>query len=116
MVRDAEAHAEEDRVRRELIEARNSADSMVYAAEKALRESGDKVAAAIYGEVQEKVAAVRQVLGSEDSQEIRNKTAELSVAMQKIGQAMYEADQAAGPAGPAGKPDDDVVEGEYKAD
>jgi molecular chaperone DnaK len=118
MVRDAEAHAEEDKKRRELIEARNAADSMIYAAEKGLRDAGDKVDGTVRTEVQDKVTALRAVLDSEDEQELRNRTAELGVAMQKIGQAMYEAqggDDGAGAQGGA-KPDDDVVEGEYKVD
>jgi molecular chaperone DnaK len=116
MVRDAEAHAEEDRKRRELIEARNAADSMIYAAEKALRDAGDNLDGLIRTEVQDKITALRGVLDGEDDQEIRNKTAELGVAMQQIGQAAYAEDGAENGAGPAGKPDDDVVEGEYKVD
>ena len=111
MVRDAEAHADEDKKRREQIEARNAADSMIYAAEKALREAGDKVDGPTRTEVEDKIRETRASLDSENSEEIRNRTAELGVAMQKVGQAMY-ADQ-----GGAGQPqDDDVVEGEYKAD
>ncbi len=112
MVHDAEVHADDDRRRRELIEARNSADSTIYTAERAIREAGDKLEGVIRTEVQDKVSAVREVLDSEDGQLIRNRTAELSVAMQKIGQALYadEGDQSAGGAS------DEVVEGEYKAD
>ncbi|NJN19498.1 MAG: molecular chaperone DnaK [Oscillochloris sp.] len=109
MVKDAELHAEEDTVRRELIEARNHADSAIYAAEKALREAGDKVDGLIKTEVEDKITALRQVRDGEDGQEIRNRSAELSVALQKIGQAMYaDNDTAATP--------DDVVEGEYKTE
>jgi molecular chaperone DnaK len=114
MVRDAEAHADDDKKRRELIEARNAADSMVYAAEKALREAGDSVDGLIRTDVQDKITALRAALDTEDEQEIRNKTAELGVAMQQIGQAMYNEQGAEN--GAAGKPDDDVVEGEYKVD
>jgi molecular chaperone DnaK len=114
MVRDAEAHAEEDKARRELIEARNAADSMIYAAEKALRDAGDKVDGPTRTEVQDKITALRGVLEQEDAQELRNKTAELGVALQKVGQAMYQEDGAGQPG--AAKPDDDVVEGEYKVD
>ncbi|HMQ33262.1 MAG TPA: molecular chaperone DnaK, partial [Chloroflexaceae bacterium] len=117
MVKDAEVHAEEDRKRRELIEVRNGADSMVYAAEKALREAGDKVDGPVRTEVQDRVTAVRAALDGEDVELIRNRTAELSVAMQKVGQVMYEAEGAAGDGAPGAKPEgDDVVEGEYKVD
>ncbi len=121
MVRDAEAHAEEDRKRRELIEARNAADSMIYTAERTLREAGDKIDGALRTAVEDKITALRAVLDSAEEQEIRNKTAELAVAVQQVGQAMYEPANAneAGANGAepgTGKPDDDVVEGEYKVD
>jgi molecular chaperone DnaK len=115
MVREAEAHAEDDRKRRELIEARNAGDSMIYAAERALRDAGDKIDGLIRTEVEDKVTALRSVLDGDDEQELRNRTAELGVAMQKIGQALYEAEGATGAASEQPK-GDDVVEGEYKVD
>ncbi len=118
MVRDAEAHAEEDRRRRELIEARNHGDSLIYTAERSMREVGDALDGVIRTEVQDKISALRAVLDSDDVNEIRNKAAELSVAMQKIGQAAYEAQRetANGADASGGKAGDDVVEGEYKVD
>ena len=94
MVREAELHAEDDKARRDLIEARNAADSMVYSAERALRESGDKVDGIARTEVQDAVTAVRQAHAAEDAQELRNRTAELAVVMQKIGDAVYAAESA----------------------
>ena len=117
MVREAEAHADEDKARRELIEARNGADSMIYGAERSLREAGDNLDGLIRTTVQDHITALRGALEGEDEQAIRNKTAELGVAMQQVGQAMYEAQGANGAApGAADKTDDDVVEGEYKVD
>ncbi len=120
MVHDAELHAEEDRRRRELIEARNAADGMIYSVERSLREAGTELDGAIRGEVEAKLAALRQVLDSEDVESIRNKTAELAVAAQKVSQATTpeDADTAAanGAEPDTKKPDDDVVEGEYKVD
>jgi molecular chaperone DnaK len=118
MVRDAEAHAEEDRQRRELIEARNAADGMVYTVERSLREAGETLDGAIRSEVEDKLAALRQVLDSEDIDTIRNKTAELAVAAQQIAQpAASEGATSPNGAEPGKpKPDDDVVEGEYKVD
>jgi len=117
MVREAEAHADEDKARRELIEARNAADSMIYGAERSLREAGDNLDGLIRTTVQDHITALRGALEGEDEQAIRNKTAELGVAMQQVGQAMYEAQGANGAApGAADKTDDDVVEGEYKVD
>ena len=101
MVREAEAHQEEDRKRRDLIEARNMADSLAYQAEKTLRELGDQVPAEIKTEVEGKVNEVREALGTEDVDRIKKSTEELNTAMQKIGQAMYAQQQAtAGTRGP----------------
>ncbi|MFV9504491.1 MAG: molecular chaperone DnaK [Oscillochloridaceae bacterium umkhey_bin13] len=113
MVRDAETHAEEDKARRELIETRNAADSMIYAAERSLREAGDKVDGPLRTQVEDKITALRAALAGEDAELMRNRTAELGVAVQQVGQAMYADDQTARP---SGKPGDDVVEGEYKVD
>ena len=103
MVRDAEVHAEDDKQRREAIAARNSADSMIYNAEKTLREHGDRVEGTLRTEVEDKVRALRTAVDSDDLTEIRNKTAELSVALQQVGQAMYNASAGEGA-------DEDVVE------
>jgi molecular chaperone DnaK len=109
MVRDAEAHAEEDKRRRELIGARNSADSLIYTAEKTLREAGDKVDAKLRTDVEDKIRDLRNTLDSEDVTTIQNRSAELSVALQQVGQAMYQ-----GADGPSA--DEDVVEGEYRTE
>ena len=74
MRKDAEAHAEEDRKRKELIEARNNADNTIYAAEKALRDLGEKVPAEIKSEVEAKVAEVRKVAEGEDVAAIKSAT------------------------------------------
>ncbi|MFL5733640.1 MAG: molecular chaperone DnaK [Chloroflexia bacterium] len=95
MVREAESHQEEDRRRRDLIEARNMADTLAYQSEKTLRELGDQVPAEIKSEVEGKVNEVREALGTEDLDRIKRSTEELNTAMQKIGQAMYAQQQAA---------------------
>jgi molecular chaperone DnaK len=101
MVREAEAHADEDRKRRDLIEARNLADSLAYNAEKTLRDLGDQVPAEIKSQVEEKAKAVREALETDDTDRIKQATEELSTAMQQIGQAMYAQQQgAAGTRGP----------------
>ncbi|MBF6613652.1 MAG: molecular chaperone DnaK [Chloroflexi bacterium] len=103
MVREAESHEEEDRKRRDLIEARNLGDSLAYNAEKTLRELGDQVPADIKSDVESKVTAVRDALQADDVELIKSSTQELSDAMQKIGQAMYAQQQAsAGTRGPDG--------------
>jgi molecular chaperone DnaK len=116
MRREAEAHAEEDRRRKELIEARNHADNTVYAAEKALREFGDKVPAEVRSEVEAKVREVKQVAEGEDTAAIKAATEALGLTVQKIGASVYEQNPAAG-AGATGSSANDgpeVVDGEVK--
>jgi molecular chaperone DnaK len=118
MRKDAEAHAEDDRKRRELIEARNHADNTVYAAEKALREFGDKVPAEIKSEIEAKTAEVKKAAEGEDAAAIKSATEALGQVIQKIGASVYEQNPAAGAGEGAAdpKPDvgPDVVEGEVK--
>jgi len=126
MRRDAEAHAEDDRKRRTLVESRNSADNAIYASEKALRELGDKVPADVRSRVQGKIQATRAALDTNLPEQIQQASNELLQAMQEIGTAAYQggADNlGAGGAGRAGtggtgpKPsggDADVIDGEFK--
>jgi molecular chaperone DnaK len=120
MRKDAESHAEEDRKRRELIEARNNADNTVYAAEKALREFGEKVPAEIKSEVEAKVAEVKRVAQTEDVASIKSATETLGQVVQKIGAAVYQGPNAPGNdtggqgPNPNPEPGPDVVEGEVK--
>jgi molecular chaperone DnaK len=115
MRKDAEAHAEEDRKRKDLIEARNNADNTVYAAEKALREFGDKVPAEIRSEVEAKVADVKEVAQSEDVEAIQSAVQGLGETIQKIGGAVYQGQAApAGEAGPTPDAGPEVVDGEVK--
>jgi len=113
MRKDAEAHAEEDRRRRELIEARNQADHAVYAAEKALQESGERLPSPIRSEVEAGIAQVRQAAAGEDAAAIRSAVEALGQRVQKIGGAVYQQPEAPGNPGPGGT-DPDVVEGEVK--
>lgn len=94
MVREAESHAEEDRKRRELIEARNLGDSLAYQAEKTVRDLGDQVPADIKADVESKVTEVRDALQTDDADRIKRATDDLSNSLQKIGQAMYAQQQA----------------------
>jgi molecular chaperone DnaK len=122
MRKDAEAHADEDRKRKELIEARNNADNTVYAAEKAVRDFGDKVPADTRGEIESRVAAVKQAAGSEDVAAIKSATEALGQSIQKIGAAVYqqpESGPAQGqpggdPGQASGAPEGDVIDGEVK--
>jgi len=118
MRKDAEAHAEDDRKRKELIEARNNADNTAYAAEKALREFGDKVPAEIKSEIDTKVAEVKKAAEGEDVPAIKAATESLGQSIQKIGASVYEQNQAPaeGEAEAGSNPDagPDVVDGEVK--
>jgi len=117
MRKDAAAHAEEDRKRKELIEARNNADNTVYAGEKALRDLGDKVPAEIRSEVEAKSAEVKKAAESEDIAAIKSATEALGQSIQKIGASVYQQNPAAGGAEPGPSSNDagpDVVEGEVK--
>jgi molecular chaperone DnaK len=87
--KEAAEHAEEDKKKRELIDIRNSAESLIYTAEKALKDGGDKVPAEVKAEVETKIAKVREVKDKDDSQAIKAATDELSIALQKIGEAVY---------------------------
>ena len=105
MVREAEANAEQDKQRKEEVEARNNADSLAYAAEKMLKDNEDKVPAELKSEVEGKIAQVRSALQSGDSAQIKRATDELNESMQKVGAAVYSQQQAQGPtdgAGPSG--------------
>ncbi len=130
MKKEAELHAEEDKKRKELIEARNMADSAVYTAEKTLRDNGDKISEDIKKEVNEQVAKVRETMTTENTDAIRSETEKLGQVIQKIGASMYQqpgSDQSAGPDGGAaggqggqgpqggsGDGGEDVVDGEFK--
>lgn len=120
MVKEAEARKEEDRKKEELITARNMADNLCYAAEKSLRDGGDKIPSDVKTEVEEKMKSIKDVLQTATKEELESKTKELSLAMQKIGEHLYK--QNTNPSGdmnqgtgtnPGGKSGgDEPVEGE----
>jgi molecular chaperone DnaK len=91
MVKDAESHADEDRRARELAEARNNGENAAYQAEKQLGELGDAVDESSKSEIEDAIKAVRDVLESEDADEIRSKTDALQQAFHKVSEQMYAA-------------------------
>jgi molecular chaperone DnaK len=118
MVKDAEKFADEDKKRRAAAEARNQADSLVHATEKQLEEHGAKIDAALKSEVEEAIAAVKAALEGGDADDINAKAQALTQSAMKMGQQIYEAQQAAGPDGDAGAAtetaaDEDVVDAEF---
>ena len=107
MVQDAEAHAAEDKVRRELIEARNQADGLMHGVETQLQEHADKIDESEKAEIEQAVSALRTAVQSEDAADIRAKSDALGQASMKIGEAIYRATQGAegGEAPDAAAPD-----------
>ena len=117
MRKDAESHADEDRKRKDLIEARNNADNTAYAADKALKEFGDKVPNEIRSEIEAKTAEVRKSAQGEDVDAIKSATEALGQVIQKIGASVYQGPEVppSGEAGPSSNTGDpDVVDGEVK--
>ncbi|MCJ2177724.1 molecular chaperone DnaK [Novosphingobium album (ex Hu et al. 2023)] len=115
MVKDAEKFAEEDKKRREAAEARNNADSLVHATEQQLAENGDKIDASLKGEVEAALAATKTALEGGDAEDINAKAQELTQVAMKMGQAIYEKEQAsaASPGAEAPAGDEDVVDAEF---
>ena len=93
MKKEADLNAEKDRKKQELIEAKNLADNLIYTTEKTLREAGDKVSNDSKKEIEEKIEALKKVKDSDNIEEIKNKSQELSQAIQKIGTELYKAAQ-----------------------
>ena len=113
MKKEADLHAEEDKKKRDIIETRNLADSLVYTTEKTLRDAGDKISAETKKEIEEKVNELKKIKDGDNVDDIKQKTAELSQTIQKIGTEMYKQSQAQ-----EEKPKDEgsknPEEGEYK--
>jgi molecular chaperone DnaK len=116
MVKDAEAHAAEDKARRALVDAKNQGEAMVHAAEKSLAEFGEKASEADKSAIQAAVDALKAVLEGDDVEAINAKTNDLAQAQMKLGEAMYKAEQAASAAAPGGaaKPEEDVIDADFK--
>jgi molecular chaperone DnaK len=93
MKKDAEVHAADDQKKKESIEAKNIADNLIYQSEKTIKDAGDKVTAEAKKEVEDKIAELKKVKDGDNIEEIKKKTEELSQAIQKVGAAMYQAQQ-----------------------
>jgi molecular chaperone DnaK len=90
MQQEAEANAESDKKRKELVEARNHLDSMVYTAEKTIKDAGDKASADDKSALEDAIKAAKDVLDSDDKDVLEKEGNKLSEAMQKVGAAMYQ--------------------------
>src|SRR5690606_6498770 len=93
MVKDAEAHAADDKARREKVEVHNQADGLIYATEKNLREFGDKVSASDKSQVEGDIAALRQAMEGDNIDTVKTRIEALSQSAMKLGEAMYKAQQ-----------------------
>ncbi|HEY5208044.1 MAG TPA: molecular chaperone DnaK [Stellaceae bacterium] len=123
MVKDAESHAEDDKKKKELVEAKNHADALIHSTEKSLAEAGDKVPAPDKQAIEAAVAEVRSVIAGEDVNAIRQRTEALAQAAMKMGEALYKAQAGGAEApqpGPQAQPgatasgDDKVVDADFE--
>ncbi|MFZ0611351.1 MAG: molecular chaperone DnaK [Desulfobacterales bacterium] len=121
-VKDAELHAEEDRKKKEVVETRNTADTLIYTTERSIKDLGAKVDAETKKKVEDSIAALRKAMESDDTQEIKRLSEELTQQSHKLAEAMYQqASQKGGPppgaggdAGSAKAPDEDVVDADFE--
>jgi molecular chaperone DnaK len=124
LVKDAELHADDDKKKRELVEARNAADSMIYSTEKSVKELGDKVDSETKSKVADAVSALKKAMETEDVAEIKRLSEELTNASHKLAEAMYQQASAGqqqdgaaeGPADQPGSaaPEEDVVDADFE--
>jgi molecular chaperone DnaK len=126
LVKDAELHVEDDRKKRELVEARNHADQLIYSTEKSIKDLGDKVDKATKTKVEDAVGELRKVMDGDDTDKIRRASEELTNASHKLAEAMYQQasqaegqkagaqQQADGSGARAAKPEDDVVDADFE--
>ncbi|MBO4317310.1 MAG: molecular chaperone DnaK, partial [Mailhella sp.] len=116
LVKEAEAHAEDDKKRHELVEARNEADSLIYSTEKSISELGEKLDAALKADLESKIADLKKTLEGDDGAAIKNASQQLAQAAHKLAEQLYSQQQAQGQqpgAQPGGKPDDDVMDADF---
>ena len=118
MVKDAEANADADKKRRELVEAKNQAEAMIHGAEQSLSEHGDKVGDAEKSAIESAIAELKSAVEAEDADDIKAKSEALATASMKMGQAIYESQQAeaanADAEADASAEDDDVVDADFE--
>jgi molecular chaperone DnaK len=120
MVKDAEAHAGDDKKRREAVEAKNQADALIHSTEKAMSEHSDKVDAATKTAIEAALASLKEAVTGDDAEDIKAKTNTLAQASMKLGEAMYKAqaaeggDAAAAGGGEAPKADENVVDADFE--
>ena len=121
LIKDAESHADEDKKKQQLIEARNQADSLIYATEKSIRDLGHKLDSVLRGEIVAKIESLKKIMEGDDQDAIRKASEDLAQASHKLAEQLYaqksggagQAQQAEEQAGAGPKKDDDVVDADY---
>jgi molecular chaperone DnaK len=123
LIKDAEMHADDDRKKRELVDARNHADALIYSTEKSIKDLGDKVDQTTKSTVEKAIEKLRKAMEGDDKDEIRRLSEELTNASHKLAEAMYQqasqseatkqGPQSAGGAR-ASKQDEDVVDADFE--
>jgi molecular chaperone DnaK len=126
LINDAELHAEEDKKKKELVDARNLADTLIYTTEKSIKDLGDKVDAETRGQIEAVIEPLKKAMEGDDIAEIKRLSEELTQASHKLAEAMYQkasqTDQQHAGAGAAGgpeqpgspPPDEDVVDADFE--
>lgn len=116
MVKDAEAHASEDKKRRELVDAKNHAEAMIHTAQKTMAEAGSKVAESDKSVIEAAISALKSTLEGEDVEAIKARTNDLAQASMKLGEALYRSQGAGGPSpeGAQSGGKDDVIDADFK--
>ncbi len=123
LIKDAELHTEEDRKKRELVDARNAADSLIYSTEKSLKEAGEKLDPGTKGEIENAISKLKGAMGGEDTSEIKRLSEELIQVSHKIAEVLYaQAAQSQTQAGPetgpgeteSAKKDEEVVDADFE--
>jgi molecular chaperone DnaK len=123
LIKDAELHAEEDKKKRELVDAQNAADSLIYSTEKSLKEAGEKLDAGTKGDIENAIANLKKAMEGEDTSEIKRLSEELTQVSHKIAEVLYaQAAQSQAQAGPetgpgeteSAKKDEEVVDADFE--
>ncbi|MCI4662656.1 MAG: molecular chaperone DnaK [Neomegalonema sp.] len=109
MIKEAETHAEDDKRRKEMVESRNQGESLLHSTEKSLAEYGEKVSDEDRSVIEDALGELREALGGENLDDIKNKTQALATAAMKLGEAMYKEQAAEAEAGEGGPSDDDTI-------
>jgi molecular chaperone DnaK len=121
LIKDAELHAEEDKNKRGLVDARNMADSMIYSTEKAIKEAGDKLDESTKGDITKAIETLKKAMEGENTEEIKRLTDELTQASHKLAETMYakaseqaQADEEASQSQAKSSKDEDVVDADFE--